>query len=117
MRRPLNRILARGLVELDAIDEFARMVARLEGWSGPPLNHQRRIWQALAENTDRKLDAEWLALAIRLFAYHDRGNLCDEIVGYLQRQRWEGERDRQESPDRAMRRVEPSSARRREVAS
>lgn len=115
MRRPLNRIIARGLVEIDGMEQFAAIIASLESWHGPPLNHQRRIWQALSENTDRKVDHEWTAAAVRLFAYHDRGDLCDEIIGYLQRQRWDGEREREERPPREMRSVR--SGRRREVAS
>ncbi len=101
MRRPINRLISRGLFEIECMEAFAEAVARFEGWTGPALNHQRRVWQALAENTDRKLDAEWVAIAVRLFAYHDRGDLCDEVIGYLQRQRWEGEREREERPPKA----------------
>lgn len=111
MRRPLNRIVSRGLSELDCMAEFAQIIARLEGWSGPPLNHQRRIWQALSEITDRKFDQEWTAAAIRLFAYRDRFDLCDEIAGYYQRARWEGERMRDETPQRDMKSVRPREAR------
>lgn len=114
MRRSLNRAIARGVTELDCMAELAAIIARLEEWRGPALNHQRRVWQALSETTNRKLDGEWVAAAVRLFAFRDRGDLCDEIIGYLQRQRWEGERQREEQPDRAMRKVDPRQAVRRE---
>ena len=120
MRRPINRIMARGLVELDCMAEFAAIVARIEGWRGPRLNHQRRVWQALAENTTRKPDPEWVAAAVRLFAFRERTDLCDEIIGYLQRQRWEGEREREDPLEverRRMRSVRAEPAERREVAS
>lgn len=112
--RDLQRIIARGLYELGCEDQFAEIVARAEHWTGPTRNHRRRVWQALADNTDRKFDAAWILHAARLFAYHDRLDLCDEMTGALMRARWDGERQRQEEPVREMRTVRPAE-RKREV--
>lgn len=110
--RQLQIAIARGLYEIGCEDEFAEVVARFRGWTGPSRNHRRRVWQALAENTDRAFDASWVLLAQRLFAYHGRTDLCDEMTGAMMRARWEGERAREESPPRKMLSVRPREARR-----
>lgn len=104
--RGVNRIVARGISEVSAEDAFATAVAHFEGWHGPLRNHRRRIWQALAENTDRKFDAEWAAIAIRIFVAFDRCDLADAIIGYYAEQKYRAESELDE-PTREMRSVRP----------
>lgn len=116
MRRPLYRIVARGLTECGCEDDYADAVARFEGWTGPTRNHRRRVWQALAENTDRKFDAEWAAIAARVFVWHERPDLADAITGYYAQVRWDAEREREELPERRQMKMVRSGAGRRRSA-
>lgn len=112
----LQKTIARGIYEIGCEDEFALTVARFKEWKGSTLNHRRRVWQALSDRAQRGFDASWVLLAQRLFAYHGRADLCSELVGSMMQAQWEGEREREESPERAMRKVVPRAVS-REVAS
>lgn len=110
--RALQKTIARGVYEIGCEDEFAQMVAKAQGWSGALANHRRRVWQSLSDNAQRNFDASWVLLAQRLFAYHDRADLCDEMVGAMMRAQWEGAQRHEDELVREMRMVRPQERRR-----
>lgn len=114
--RALHRTIARGISEEGIEDQFADLVGNAKGWEPGTRKRRVRLMQWLSEHNDRNADLCVALLAQHAFAYHDRLDLCDEIVGALMRAQWEGERAREESPPRPGLRTVPPRGRARGVA-
>lgn len=105
---------------LDVIDRedgvalaLARLIRQAEGWRVSDTEARNRIRQCLRGTAGRHFEVDWLLLVIDVFVRFD---IREPITGMLDARRRDREHElRQEA--RAMRKVDPPSAARREIAS
>lgn len=92
---------------------LARVIRQAEGWRVSDTEARNRIRQCLRGTAGRHFEVDWLLLVVDVFVRFD---LRDPVVPLLDERRRDREHElRREA--KTMRKVEPLSATRREVAS
>lgn len=91
----VRAVIRRGIYELGCESDLADRIGDARGWK-PSTRHRRvRLMQALSDFDSRSYDADWVEMALDLFADLNREDLCDEICGAMQDARWAGRRRRE----------------------
>ena len=98
----LRAVISRGIYELGIEADLAQAIGDFAGWGPNPRHRRVRLMQCLSDHDTRQFAADWMLIALRLFAYHGREDLCDALSGAVMDARWEGRRDRERAETDAM---------------